>query len=146
MKTNFYKSLKLFMFLLFTALSSSTIVAQAIPPKVIISPIGGSRSPWPDFSYTSHDADDISSVKDNESFILGSLMNSVIRLNHKIPDASLIAVGGKSTPQPILFDSLPTSLVNEWESRVMDLPRVDLTIHLTDFQFEVSIRGLLFST
>ena len=45
MKTVFFKSLKLFMFLLFAALGSNIGLAQTIQHGPIITPIGGSKTP-----------------------------------------------------------------------------------------------------
>lgn len=147
MKTNFYKSLKLVLFLLFAALSSSTVVARSMPPNAEISPIGGSRSPWPDFSYVLHDVNTISLAHVNENGSPdGSYPQRVMSVIITLYDASFIAVGGKSTPQPILFESVLAAPEDEWEIRVLDLPRGDFAFHLADFQFEVPIRDLFLST
>lgn len=147
MKTNFYKSLKLVLFLLFTALSSSTVMAQTMPPKAEISPIGGSRSPWPDLRCALHDVNTISLAHVNENVVPDEIYHERVKpIVINLPDVSFIAVGGKSTPQPILFESALSASVDEWEIRVIDLPRGDFAFHLTDLQLEVSIKGLLFST
>ncbi|WP_412476150.1 hypothetical protein [Flavobacterium sp. TBRC 19031] len=147
MKTNFYKSLKLVLFLLFTALSSSIVVAETMPPKAEISPIGGSRSPWPDFSYVLHDVNTIALANVNDNVLPdGSYHQRVMSEVSTLYDVSFIAVGGKSTPKPILFESVLATSADEWEIRVINLPQYDFAFQLSDLQLEESIKGLLFST
>jgi|GEM_PF-3402123 len=147
MKTNFYKSLKLVLFLLFTVVSSSTVVAQTMPPKAEISPIGGSRSPWPDLRYALHNVNNISLAEVNDNVLPDEIYHEVVKpIVINLPNDSSIAVGGKSTPKPILFESGLAASVDEWAIRVIDLSRGDFTFHLPDLQLEVSIKGLLFLT
>ncbi|MFN3754305.1 hypothetical protein [Flavobacterium sp.] len=47
MKTNFFKNVKLLLFLLFAAFGSFVGTAQTSQPNVIISPIGGKKTPDP---------------------------------------------------------------------------------------------------
>lgn len=147
MKTNFYKSLKLVLFLLFTALSSSTVVAQTMPPKAEMCPIGGSRSPWPDLRCALHDVNTVSLAHVNENVLPDEIYHERVKqIVINLPDVSFIAVGGKSIPQPILFESVLAAPEDEWEIRVLDLPRGDFAFHLADLQFEVPIRDLFLST
>lgn len=147
MKTNFYTSLKLVLFLLFTAVSSTTVLAQALPPKAETSPIGGGRSPWPDFSCALLDVNDISLAEVNDNVLPDEIYHEMVKpIVINLPNDSSIAVGGKSTPKPILFESVLTASVDEWAVRVIDLSRGDFAFHLPDLQLEVSIKGLLFSS
>lgn len=147
MKTNFYKSLKLVLFLLFTVVSSSTVTAQTIPPKAEMCPTGGSRSPWPDLRCALHDVNTISLAHVNENVVPDEIYHERVKpIVINLPDVSFIAVGGKSTPKPILFESVLATSVDEWEIRVIDLPRGDFAFQLSDLQLEVSKKGLLFST
>jgi hypothetical protein len=147
MKTNFYKSLKLVLFLLFALVSSSTVVAQTMPPKAEISPIGGSRSPWPDLRYALYDVNDISLAEVNDNVLPFEIYHEVVKpIVVNLPNDSSIAVGGKSTPKPILFESVLAVSVDEWEIRVIDISRGDFAFQFSDLQLEVPIKGPLFST
>ncbi|WP_284653540.1 hypothetical protein [Flavobacterium terrisoli] len=113
MKTSFFKSMKLLMFLLFVASSNYVGNAQTIQTSVIITPIGGSKNPDPG-PYTNKSIIAVSNkflienvfpleIGGRSSSGEGSVRKSQIE---PIPVVSMVATGVRQNPEPVPIKGL----------------------------------------